>query len=160
MAQTMLRIPLTGGSDPDPRFVQSNMAKGPLDTAFDIRDFLNHAVGGNYTSLADQDIRGSYKQLAQRVGEPMAQKLFTHAFLFNQNNKQGKPEDRVRAFYEASSNDPDVAKVLLTTKGLGYGSREGFNASNNANVTNLGGYKNMDAGMYDKGKILLKVAKK
>ena len=147
---TLLRLPITGG-EPDPKFVQTNKASGPLDAAFDIRDYLNHAVAGNYKGVSDQDIKNSYMGLADKLGQPLAQKLLSHAFLFNQSNVQGAPEDRIKKFYEMGANDPAIAKILMQAKGLGYGSKEGALTSH---------YRGVIDEVPANQKILLRVAKK
>jgi hypothetical protein len=135
-AETMFRIPLTGG-DTDPKFVQSTMKKGPLDTTADVRDILAHAIGGRYKGITDIDIKANFTALANKVGLPTAQKLLTRAFLYNQNNTKGNPEDRIAAFYNSRDDDPEIDKILQQVKGFGYGAKEGALSSHSRGVTDL-----------------------
>lgn len=151
MAQPMLRIPLTGGSE-DPKFVQSAKQSGPLDDVADIRDYLSHAIGGKYKGISDVDIKANYNALASKVGTEKAQKLLTAAFLYNQDTGNSKlaPEDRIKSFYD-QHHDPAIADIIGKVKGFGYGAKEGALSSHLRGVTDA---------VPEAQKILLRIAQK
>lgn len=97
---------------------------------FDIRDRLAALVGkGN--SLLPDDKAAIYGTLATSLGEQKARKVMDHAYLFNQRpDVQGLPvEEKIRAFYNIGSNDPDVGSLIAQSKSLGYGPLQGFRTS-------------------------------
>lgn len=144
-------MPITGGSE-DPRFVQSTKQRGPFDDVADIRDYLAHAIGGKYTSLSDQDVRSNYQKLATQIGADKAQKLFTSAFLYNQDASNSKlaPEDRIKSFYDLH-HDPAIADIIGRVKGFGMGTKAGALDSHLRGVTDA---------VPEAQKILLRIAQK
>lgn len=107
---------------------------------FDIRDRLAELIGkGN--ALNPDDKAAIYGSLATSLGKDKAQKIMTHAFLFNQRPDVVKLplEDKIRAFYTIGSNDPDVNTVISKSKTLGYGTLPGFRESSSAINQQLSG---------------------
>lgn len=108
----------------------STYKKGMLDRHLDIRDRLSELVGkGN--AMRPDDRTAIYADLSDMVGKDKALKIINHAAVFNQRpdiQKLGM-EDRLKAFYDIGSNDPDVNAVILKSKSLGYGVLPGFRNS-------------------------------
>lgn len=133
-----LRIKKT---DPPVKSVEIIKADSPQDNTADIRDILSNFAGKGYTSLSDENARANFISLQKLVGQPMAQKLTTQAFLFNQRPGANAlpPADRVRQFYEIGSNDKDVHGVLQKVKAFGSGPLAALNTSPNTTAMALSG---------------------
>lgn len=112
----------------------------PMNGDFDIRDRLAELVGkGN--ALSPDDKSAIYGSLASAYGNDKAQKIMTHAFIFNQRPDVAKLplEEKIKAFYTIGSNDPDVNAVIAKSKTLGYGPVPGFRQSSSAINQQLSG---------------------
>lgn len=123
-----LRVSKSGDpGEEGPKLIKSTKVNAPADDLADIRDFLSFTVGGKYKSFSDNEIKAVYGRLAQRVGAPVAQKLMTRAFLYNQNpdNATLPTLERMSAFYNNVGDDPEVAKILTNVRGFGQGVKEG-----------------------------------
>lgn len=97
---------------------------------FDIRDRLAELVGkGN--ALAPDDKAAIYGSLVASLGKDKAEKVMSHAYLFNNRPDIVKlpSEDKIRAFYTIGSNDPDVNAIISKSKTLEYGPIAGFRQS-------------------------------
>lgn len=105
----------------------------PIDDTADVRDLLTALVGKGYTSLSDADSRADYQRLQALVGQDKAQKLATHAFIYNQNpaNQRLPVEAKIKGFYDAPAGDPDVQSTLKKVGAFGYGVLPGFRESVN-----------------------------
>lgn len=117
----------------DPDKIDEKMllkAKDPVAANLDVRDRLAELIAKGAALTPDQK-GGIYSQLSQILGQDKAQKLMTHAYLFNTHPETQKMpiEDRLTAFYNIGSNDPDVNQILNKTKALGYGVVPGFRDS-------------------------------
>lgn len=102
----------------------------PVSGDFDIRDQLAALVGKGNALNAD-DKTAIYGSLTAALGRDKAEKIMTHAYLFNNRPDVVKLplEDKIRAFYRIGSNDPDVNAVITKSKTLGYGPLPGFRQS-------------------------------
>jgi len=101
-----------------------------IDTDLDLRDRLSElATKGN--SLNSNDKSAIYLALSKSLGQERAQKLMTHAYLFNAKPEMQRlsPEEKIKSFYTIGSNDPDVQEIIGRTKNLGYGVLPGFRNS-------------------------------
>jgi hypothetical protein len=107
--------------------------KPKIDVDFDIRDRLAELVGKGNT-LSPDDKAAIYGDLAATVGADKAQKIMSHAYIFNARPEvQRLPlEERLRSFYTIGSNDPDVQSFIQRSKTLGYGTIPGFRESSSA----------------------------
>lgn len=107
--------------------------KTPLDDTADLRDALSGIAGSGFVDLKDPKAIDGYTKLQKILGPSQAQKLMTHAFIFNQKPELAgmAPEARVKAFYESPSGDADVTNVLGRVKSFGYGVLPGFRTSSN-----------------------------
>lgn len=112
----------------------------PVKGDFDIRDHLAALVGKGNT-LNPDDKAAIYGSLTAALGQDKAQKVMSHAYLFNNRPDVVKLplEDKIRAFYTIGSNDPDVNAVISKSKTLGYGPIPGFRQSANALNQELSG---------------------
>jgi hypothetical protein len=120
--------PVKGGTSEEKMILSPTRSKAALD--FDIRDRLSELVGKGNGLLPDDKI-AIYKNLATTLGDEKARKVMDHAFLFNQRpDIQGLPvEEKIRAFYNVGSNDPEVGGLIARSKSLGYGALAGFRSS-------------------------------
>jgi len=101
-----------------------------MDADFDLRDRLSElATKGN--TLNPDDKAAIYLSLSKSLGQDRAQKLMTHAYLFNAKPEVQRlsPEEKLKSFYSIGSNDPDVQELIGRTKNLGYGVVPGFRGS-------------------------------
>lgn len=133
-----IRVKTITGGDPVPASTDNNMVLSPGKTTpelgFDLRDRLAElAVKGHMLKPDDKAAMLSY--LTSTLGQDKAQKLMTHAYIFNQRPdvQNLSPEEKIRSFYTIGSNDPDIQDVITKTKNLGYGPVQGFHTS----VSNL-----------------------
>lgn len=100
------------------------------EIGFDLRDRLAElAVKGHMLKPDDKAAMLGY--LTSTLGKDKAQKLMTHAYIFNQRPEVQRlsPEEKIRAYYTIGSNDPDIMDVINKTRNLGYGPLEGFRTS-------------------------------
>lgn len=139
--KVMLKVatgdPVKGGTE-EKMILSPTRSKAALD--FDIRDRLSELVGKGNGLLPDDKI-AIYKNLATTLGDQRARKVMDHAYLFNQRpDIQGLPvEEKIRAFYNIGSNDPEVKGLIDRSKSLGYGALAGFrSSSSNLNQQLLG----------------------
>jgi hypothetical protein len=104
--------------------------QGPLKTGLDLRHRISELIASGGV-LDPDDKKSIYGDLSQMVGEPIAQKLMTHAYLFNQRPdiKKLPMEAKIQSFYDIGSNDPDVANIINKTKAMGYGVVPAFRES-------------------------------
>jgi len=111
--------------------IDSKGERTPLDTTADIRDSLGVLVGGGYSSLTDDDSKANVKKLQGLLGEQQAQKLISHALLFNQrDDMKGKsPQERLAMFYSMGHPDKKVGGILQKVKAFGSGPQAGLNDS-------------------------------
>lgn len=116
------------GTTPDAPLYTPN--QGILNTRLDLRHRIAELVASGGV-LNPDDKKSIYGDLSQMVGEPIAQKLMTHAYLFNQRPDMKKlpMEARLQSFYDIGSNDPDVANIINKTKAMGYGVVPAFRES-------------------------------
>jgi hypothetical protein len=129
MAKVVLRVkPPVGDEGENNMYVSPN--RTALDQRFDLRDRLSELVGKGNT-LSPDDKAAIYGSLAASFGKDKAQKIMTHAYIFNARPEVQKLglEDKLRSFYTVGSNDPDVMDVITKTKNLGYGVVPGFTGS-------------------------------
>jgi hypothetical protein len=129
--------------------------RGQFDTYLDLRDKLAElAVQGR--NLHPDDRAAIYGYFTNALGPERAQKIITHAQLFNgRPDIQGlSPEEKLKSFYTIGSNDPDVQQLISKTRNLGYGVVPGYRGSASAinQATQQGNYNGAN-------KVLLKVSK-
>lgn len=107
--------------------------KTQTDADLDLRDRLAELVTKGNT-LSPDDKAAIYGGLTSMLGKDKAQKIMTHAYIFNARPEIQKLglDDKLRSFYTVGSNDPDVQAVLGKTKNLGYGVVPGFNRSSSS----------------------------
>ncbi|MEK6881759.1 MAG: hypothetical protein AABY22_19230 [Nanoarchaeota archaeon] len=101
-----------------------------LDKNADLRDRLAELVSlGN--SIKPDDKASIFSDLKKMLGEPVAQKVMEHAFIFNSRPDVLKlpVEEKIKSFYNIGSRDTDVQGILNTTKALGQGVIPGFRSS-------------------------------
>lgn len=112
----------------------------PNKGEFDIRDRLAELVGKGNT-LSPDDKSAIYGSLVSSLGKDKAEKIMTHAYIFNNRPDVVKLPlaDKLRAFYTIGSNDPDVNAVISKSKTLGYGAVPGFQQSASSINQNLSG---------------------
>ncbi len=134
--------PTRGGKGTVTQSTYTPQGRNSIDDTLDIRDALNHVIAGGYTDFSNEDVKSNYKYISKLVGAPKAEKLFIQAFQFNKNpgmNKKGG-EEKVQAFYDLGSSDPETAKTLGAIKNQGLGSvKEGFRNSIHEGVRLLSG---------------------
>jgi hypothetical protein len=94
----------------------------------DVRDAISAFVGKRFIGTQDQDARALYSMLRARLGGDTASKLLTHLSLFNQRPDmlQATPEQRVQAFYDIGSNDPELNTLISRSKMMGQGPISGM----------------------------------
>jgi hypothetical protein len=121
-------------------------ARGNYDNMFDARDILTNFVGKGYKNFSDPQAKSDYAVLKNAVGEDMAKKLATQAFIFNsREDMKGKSwQEKISSFYSIGSNDPAVAKTLNAYSNLGQGPIAGANSSANAGNEEVTGRKAVD----------------
>jgi hypothetical protein len=133
----------------------STVNKTPLNDMADGRDIISFFVGGGHTALKGQDLQSAFKRLSDVVGAPLAQKLTTQAFLFNQRPDAQKlsSEQRVKNFFQLGSNDQDVAAYLRKGGSMGTGPVDAFrNSALLGNSNLLGKYIMPDPGSNETSK--------
>jgi hypothetical protein len=115
------------------RTVHNDLADG--------RDILSMLVGSGTTSLKGHDMNSAFNRLKDVVGAPLAQKLATQAFLYNQRPDAQKlsPEQRVQNFFKIGSNDPAVADYMKKSGYMGTGPVDAFRNSATLHNSNLQG---------------------
>jgi len=133
MAKVTLKVKTPPTGDPkvptgDAVLLTGNRA--PIVKDFDIRDRLADLVGKGNT-LSPDDKAAIYGDLVTTLGKDKAQKVMTHAYLFNTRRDVQKLnlEDKLNSFYTVGSNDPDVQALIQKSKSLGYGVKPGFRES-------------------------------
>ena len=96
-----------------------------------VRDILSGLVGKNIRDLSNGDTRNNYAWLSGQVGPRVAQKLVTHAIMFNQRDDMAalSPEKRVQRFYDIGSDDPETKDILSHAGTASYGPLEGLQSS-------------------------------
>lgn len=133
MAKVLLKVADPGKASKESETMYTP-GRGKYETDMDLRDKVAElAVMG--ASLKPDDKAAILGYLTNTLGADKAQKLMTHAYLFNSRpDMQGRsPEEKIKSFYTIGSNDPSVMEVLNRTKNLGYGILPGFRES----VSNL-----------------------
>lgn len=120
MAKIMLKV----GGKGDP--------KVPIKTDFDIRDVLTGLIGSKNV-LSPDDKAAMYGNLVSSIGRNKADKLMTHAYIFNQRPdiQNLSMDDRLRRFYDIGASDPEVGDIIAKSKSLGYGVLPGAQTSPN-----------------------------
>lgn len=131
---SVLASSLAGGGGADPVITENKTAginKTVHNDLADGRDILSMLVGSGTTSLKGHDMNSNFNRLKQMVGAPLAQKLVSQAFLFNQRPDVQKlsPEQRVQNFFSIGSNDPEVAGYIKKSGYMGTGPTEAFRNS-------------------------------
>lgn len=105
---------------------------GADDTA-DIRDHINFLVAkGGVPNLQDDDSRGSYALLSQKLGTDKARKLLDAMAIHAQRPEviaMKTPEQRIQSFYTIGSSNPDISPYIQQAKVFGSGVLSGFNRS-------------------------------
>jgi hypothetical protein len=116
------------GAIPDAPLYTPN--QGNIKTGLDLRHRISELIASGGV-LNPEDKKSIYGDLTQMVGEPIAQKLMTHAYLFNQRPDMKKlpMEAKIQSFYDIGSNDPDVQNIISKTKAMGYGVVPAFRES-------------------------------
>lgn len=132
MAKVLLKVSPKAGDPAKPiaKGVEVPSGKTPIDVDLDLRDRLAElAIKGN--TLNPTDRMAVLSALTTNLGRERAEKLMTHAYIFNSRPEVQKltPEDKLKSFYSIGSNDPDVQAVIGRTKNLGYGVLPGFRGS-------------------------------
>lgn len=115
--------------------------RNSIDDNLDIRDALSHVVAGGYTDFSNEDVKANYKYISKLVGAEKAEKLFIQAFQFNKNpgmNKKGG-EEKVQAFYDLGSADPETSRTLSAIKNSLGSVKEGYRNSINEGVRLISG---------------------
>lgn len=159
--------PTTG--DPIKPEVQETAIYSPnrpkIDLDFDVRDKLAELVGRGNTINPDDKV-SIYGRLASILGEGKAKKVMDHAYIFNQRpDIQKLPLDqKLNAFYQIGSTDPDVSNVIHRSKSLGYGPLQGFRESASETNQQLSGRVPLVTGTGEaapeiKKKVMVKIAK-
>lgn len=120
------------------------VAKGtrtPADEDAAVRDSLSAIVGKGYTGITDDDIKGRVQLLQGILGAPAAQKLISHALLFNQRPGMQKlgAADRVSQFYDMQHSDKEVNGLVQRLKAFGSGPVAGLNDSPDTGNMQLSG---------------------
>lgn len=102
-----------------------------VNNVLQVRDILSGLVGKNVRDLKNEDTRNNYAWLTGQVGPQVAQKLITHAIMFNQRDDMAglSPEKRVQKFYDIGSDDPDTKDILMHAGTASYGPMEGMQSS-------------------------------
>jgi len=100
-----------------------DFGKPGLDEDFQVRDILHAMIARGDKDLSDPHAKSGYSYMIGKYGKGMADKLLTHALMFNQRDDvQNKPfPDRLRSFYTVGANDPEVDKLIKKNAKLGYG---------------------------------------
>jgi len=131
MAKVVVKVAKSGDPvKPVSKAIDVASGKTIIDTDLDLRDRLSElAIRGN--SLSPDDKTALYGALTSSLGKERAQKLMTHAYLFNARPEVQRlsPEEKIKSFYTIGSNDPDVQEIIGRTKNLGYGVLPGFRNS-------------------------------
>lgn len=125
-----------GGEEPDAPAPHFQTRRTQLDDNAEVRDILSTIVGGKYKSFANKDVTAGFTRLAAIIGPEKAQKLATHAFVFNNRQDVGQKssEERLQSFFDMGSKDADVDKILTTTKNFATGVVSGYRDSRNENI--------------------------
>lgn len=120
--------------------VAGNAPVVPNKGEFDVRDRLAELIGKGNT-LSPDDKSAIYGSLVSSLGKDKAEKIMTHAYIFNNRPDMVKLPlvDKLRAFYTIGSNDPDVNAIISKSKTLGYGAIPGFQQSASSINQNLSG---------------------
>lgn len=116
---------------------QANLpVKTSVDEKADLIDSLGFLVAGNYTSLSDDDAKGTFARLAGKYGRDKAQRLVNEAVLFNQNPsfKKMGAQQKVQKFFELGSKDQDVNTLLQGVKNFGSNQSAGGFFANNSHL--------------------------
>lgn len=128
----MAKIKVTK-TDPPVTVREVIRTKTPLDDTADIRDDISFLVGrGGVPSLSDDDSRGSYARLAQKMGVDKARKLLDAMAIHAQRPEvvaMKTPEQRIQSFYNIGSSNPDISPYIQQAKVFGSGVLSGFNRS-------------------------------
>jgi len=131
MAKVVLKVAKAGDPvKPANKPIDVASGKTIIDTDVDLRDRLSElATKGN--TLNPDDKSAIYLALSKSLGQDRAQKIMTHAYLFNSKPEVQRlsPEEKIKSFYTVGSNDPDVQEIIGRTKNLGYGVLPGFRNS-------------------------------
>ncbi len=119
----------------DPSALQKTAVGNPrttIDDSADVRDLLS-AIAGSGKSGLGSDQQAVYNRLQVLLGADKARKVISHAYIFNQRPDMlaKTPMQRISAFYDMGSNDPDVDAIIKKTKGLGEGPLAGLNQTPN-----------------------------
>lgn len=117
----------------DPPVTEVIRTKTPADDTADIRDDINFLVArGGAPNLADDDSRGSYARLSQKMGIDKARKLLDAMAIHAQRPEviaMKTPEQRIQSFYTIGSSNPDISPYIQQAKVFGSGVLSGFNRS-------------------------------
>lgn len=128
----MAKIKVTK-SDPPVTVKEVIRTKTGADDTADIRDDISFLVGrGGAPNLADDDSRGTYARLAQRMGTDKARKLLEAMSIHAQRPEvmaMKSPEQRIQSFYNIGSSNPDISPYIQQAKVFGSGVLSGFSRS-------------------------------
>ena len=129
--KVMLKVAKAGDpAKPTSAGIEVPSGKTPIDIDLDLRDRLAElAVKGN--TLNPTDRAAVLSSLTTTLGRERAEKLMTHAFIFNSRPEVQRlsPEDKLKSFYTIGSSDPEIQGIIGRTKNLGYGVIPGFRGS-------------------------------
>lgn len=127
---------IAGEGEKDPPRPKLRTGRTSLDDNAEVRDILSSIVGGKHKSFANKDVTAGFTRLAAIIGPEKAQKMAMHAFMYNNRDDAGNktPEQRVQSFFDMGAKDPEVDKILTTSKNFGTGVQSGFQDSRNENI--------------------------
>lgn len=127
----------TGGMDQN---VLYSPGKSNAERSFDLQDRIMELISTN-NQLKPDDKKAIYSSLQTTLGPEKANKLMNHVYIFNTRpDMQKMPlEDKIKAFYQLGSNDPDIQGYIDKTKSLGYGPQSQFRGSISAINSELSG---------------------
>lgn len=101
------------------KVVVPKLNRTPIQDNLDLRDAVHALVGKGGSDLKDQDTQDNFKWIAGLKGLPFAQKLFSHISVFNQQNQNMSPQDKIERFYTQGSKDPEIQTFVSGLAGLG-----------------------------------------
>lgn len=111
--------PVGGGGKPPVELKTLDIPnKTTLDEQGDVRDIINEFVGKG-KNLQVRDRAGLVVKLQQLLGNEKAVKVLDHMAIFNSQNNNKTPEQRINSFYNTTSKDKDVSEVVERAKNLG-----------------------------------------
>lgn len=133
MASPLFRdLGLASGFGQDPGRPYYGKSIGRFDQIADTRDYLANLVGSGSKTF-DENVKGNYTFLSKIFGQPLAEKILNHVFVFNNRSdmQSATPEERISAFYNLGSSDKELQDVFIKAKTFGKGPIAGLNESVN-----------------------------